>query len=220
MTRGSLVRMVGAMSLLLPLGMSASPGEARACGNAVREVVDPSAVNIAAAEKAVGAGRYAAAVVGVTQVFPAIAETAVGAKPLSDRALRILALAAVRTDGALTVGKTMQGTTAEGKEKNLLFAVDTLRKLNARRANNPSLQTDLGEALSRVPRFKTEGLKLLSELAQKDLVASPEGYAALAKLRENQGDKEGSLAAWKRCAGMTKNAKMCQPSDTDAATRS
>jgi hypothetical protein len=207
--------------MLLPLALSVSPGQASACGNAVIEVVDTSAINIAAAEKALGDGRYAAAVVGVNQVFPAIAQTAVGAKPLSDRGLRIVALAAVRLDGAITLGSQLQGTTAEGRADNLTFAIDTLRKLNARRPNNPSLQTDLGEALSKVPRFKAEAFKLLNELAQKDLVASAEGYAALAKLRENLGDQEGARLALKRSAEMSKGARAPQkPTASSAGARS
>lgn len=216
----SLVRVVFAVSFLLPLGLSAAPGAAQACGNAVNEVVDTGAINIASAEKALSEGRYAAAVVGVSQAFPAIKQVAVGNRPLSDRGLRILALAAVRSDGALNVAKVIQGNTAEEKADNLQFAIDTLRKLNARRVNNPSFQTDLGEALSKVPRFKAEAFKILNELAQKDLVASPEGYATLAKLRENLGDKEGAVAAVKRCSGMTKTPKMCQASGNDATSRS
>jgi tetratricopeptide (TPR) repeat protein len=216
----SLVRVVLAVSLMLPFGLSAAPPAARACGNAVNEVVDTGAINIAAAEKALSEGRFAAAVVGVSKAFPAIKTVAVGKKPLSDRGLRILALAAIRTDGALNVAKVMQGTTAEEKAENVQFAIDTLRKLNARRANNPSFQTDLGEALAKVPRFKAEAFKLLNDLAQKDLVASPEGYATLAKLRENLGDKEGAVAAVKRCTGMTKSPKMCEVASSDASSRS
>jgi hypothetical protein len=212
----SLVRVVVAMSLMLPFGISAAPHAASACGNAVNEVVDTGAINIAAAEKALSEGRHAAAVVGVSKAFPSIKQTAVGQKPLSDRGLRILALAAVRTEGALNVVNVMKGTTAEEKAENLQFAIDTLRKLNARRTNNPSFQTDLGEALSKVPRFKAEAFKILDELAKKDLIASPEGYASLAKLRENLGDKDGAVAAVKRCSGMTKNPKMCQASSSDA----
>lgn len=215
----SLVRVVLAVSLMLPFGVSVAPHAASACGNAVNEVVDTGAINIASAEKALSEGRYAAAVVGVSQAFPSIKETAVGTKPLSDRGLRILALAAVRTDGALNVAKVMQGTTDAEKASNLQFAIDTLRKLNARRVNNPSFQTDLGEALSKVPRFKAEAFKILDELAKKDLIASPEGYATLAKLRENLGDKEGAVAAVKRCSGMTKNPKMCQAA-SDSSSRS
>ena len=40
-------------------------------------------------------------------------------------------------------------------------------------------------------------------------LASPEGYAALAKMREKAGDAVGSEAALKKCEGMTKTASTC-----------
>jgi hypothetical protein len=220
MKSGSLVRMVWAMSFLLPVGFAAAERPASACETAIREVVDTSSLNIASAERALSEGRYAAAVVGVSKAFPNIKKMNVGAGPLVDRGLRILALAAARADGALNVAKIIEGNTDEQKSENLLFAIDTLRKLNAKRANNPSFQTDLAEALSKVPRFKAEALEILNGLAKKDLVASPEGYAALAKIRDNVGDKEGTALAVKRCAGMTKKATTCVVDSADASSRS
>src|SRR5262249_12157353 len=184
------------------------------------EVVDTSSLNIASAERALSEGRFAAAVVGVSKAFPNIKKMPVGSGPLADRGLRILALASARSDGALSVAKVIEGQTDEQKAENLLFSIETLRKLNIKRLNNPSYQTDLAEALSKVPRFKAEAFEILNGLAKKDLVASPEGYAALAKLRDNLGDKEGTALAVKRCSGMTKTPKMCAVDSADNATRS
>jgi hypothetical protein len=210
----SIVRIVSASILLLPLGLAGAPAPAEACGTAFFSVVDNSAENISSAERALSQGRHAAAATGVFQVFPKIKTTKPGTGPLTDRALRILALSAVRTDGGLTIGKgvswAMAGTTPEQKEANLLFAIDTLRKLNEKRANSPSFQTDLAEALGKVPRFKSESYAILSQLAKKDLVASAEGYATLARLHEAMGEGAPRDAAVKRCEGMTKTPKTCQ----------
>jgi hypothetical protein len=220
MKSGSLVRVVWAFSVLLPAAISAAPSPARACGTEVFSHVDESAARISRAEKALSTGKATQAAVGVVQTFPAIMKTKVGASPLSDRALRIMALAAVRSEGALSVGKAMQGTTAEDKEKNLLFAIDTLRALDKRRVNNPSFQTDLAEALAKVPRFKAEALQILEKLAKSDLVASAEGYRTLAELRANTGDATGRDGAVKRCEGMTKTPALCVVKDGDTASRS
>ena len=211
----SIVRIVSASILLLPLGLAGAPAPAEACGTEFFSVVDHSAENISSAERALSQGRFAAAATGVFQVFPKIKTTKPGAGPLSDRALRILALSAVRSDGGLTIGKglswAMVGATPEQKEENLLFAIDTLRKLNEKRANSPSFQTDLAEALGKVSRFKSESYAILTQLAKKDLVASAEGYATLARLHEAMGEGAPRDAAVKRCEGMTKTPKTCQP---------
>jgi predicted Zn-dependent protease len=114
----------------------------------------------------------------------------------------------------------MAGATPEQKEGNLLFAIDTLRKLNEKRANSPSFQTDLAEALSKVPRYKAEAYTILTQLAKKDLVASAEGYATLARLHEAMGEGAPRDAAVKRCEGMTKTPKACQMPAGPSTTRS
>jgi hypothetical protein len=224
MKRSTLVRLFSASILALPLGLLGAPAPAAACGTEVFSIIDNSAQGISSAESALGKGSVASAATQVFRVFPRLKTTKPGAGPLSDRALRILALATVRTDGALTVGSginwPMAGGTPEQKDANLLFAIDTLRKLNEKRANSPSLQTDLAEALGKVPRFKSEAYAILTELAKKDLVASAEGYATLAKLHEAMGEGAPRDAAVKRCEGMTKTPKACQVPASPATTSS
>jgi hypothetical protein len=50
---------------------------------------------------------------------------------------------------------------------------------------------------------------LLTRLADKDLLTTPEAYAALAKLKGEAGDQDGRLAALQRCRAMAKDAKLC-----------
>lgn len=220
MKSGSLVRVVWALGLVLPAAVASVASDARACGTEVYSVVDENAARISRAESALGTGKQTQAAVGVVQTFPAIMKTKVGQSPLTDRALRIMALAAVRTDGALSVGKAVQGNTAEEKEQNLLFAIETLRALEKKRANNPSFQTDLAEALSKVPRFKAEALQILEKLAKSDLLPTAQGYATLAQLRSNLGDDAGRDGALKRCTGMTKTPAICVVKDGDSSSRS
>ena len=218
MKSGSLVRMVVAVSLLLPAAMSAAPNEASACGALVRKAVDPKSLTVARAEQSLGDGKHAQAAAGVAVAFPAIKAAKPGESPLSDRALRILALATVRANGVIAV-RGMQGNTPAGRAANLQWSVDTIRKLSARRANNATFQTDLGEALSKLPKHHAEALKILGDLATKDLLTSAEGYAALAKLRAASGDAPGREAAVKRCEGMAKAPNICQ-AGADSNSRS
>ena len=205
MKSGSLVRVVLAMGFLLPAAVTAAPGDASACGTAVYRVVDSNAQLVSQAEQSLGDGKPAKAARKAIQAFPALRIVKPGTLPLADRALRILALASVRSDGGLTVG-TMKGKTAADRAANLEWSIGVLRDLTAKRGNNPAFLTDLGEALARVPAHRAEALKILAELSDKDLLTSAEGYAALAGLR---GDAAAREAAVKRCETMTKTPKIC-----------
>ena len=209
MKSGTLVRAIWAMSFLLPVGLAAAPGQATACGTAVYREIDSNAALVAKAESALGAGNNRLAAVHAVKAFPALRIVKPGTLPLADRALRILALATTRSDGAMTLG-TMKGKTAADRATNLEWSIATLRGLSAKRGNNPSFQTDLGEALARVPAHHAEAKKILGGLADKDLLTSAQGYAALARLKADAGDANARLAAVKRCEAMTKTPKICE----------
>lgn len=211
MKRNPLVRVAMAAVLALPL-FGAAEQAALACENGVQIVVDIQTPKIARAEKALNEGKLTLAAVGVLQVFPHIRSAPAGLGSLTAKALRIMAIAAVRTDGALTAGEQWRGVTAEEKSANIDWAITTLRALNKARAKAPSLQTDLGEALAKVDKHHAEALKILGGLADKDLITSAQGYAALARLREAAGDKEGTAAALKRCESMAKSPGVCRAS--------
>jgi hypothetical protein len=209
MKSGSLVRAMWAMAFLLPVAVAAAPGEASACGTAVYREIDSSAMLVAEAESALSQGKHARAAAKAVQAFPALKIVKPGTLPLADRALRILALASVRSDGNIAAG-TMKNATAADRSGNLEWSIETIRKLSAKRGNNPSYQTDLGEALSKVASHHDEALKVLDELADKDLLTSAEGYAALARMRAEKGDAAAREAAQKRCEAMTKTPKICE----------
>ncbi len=208
MKSGALVRAIWAMSFVLPVAVAAAPGGASACGTAVYREIDDNAQLVAQAEQALSEGKLHKAAAKAVQAYPALKIVKPGQLPLADRALRILALASVRTDGNLSLGG-FKGKTAGEKAANLDWSVETLRGLNAKRPNNPSYQTDLGEALAKVPSLHAEATKLLGDLAAKDLLTSAEGYAALARLRAESGDGSARDEAVKRCEAMSKSPKLC-----------
>lgn len=219
MKTGTLVRAMWAMSFLLPVGLAALPSDATACGTAVYREIDSNAVIVARAEQALSTGKNAHAAIEAVKAFPALKIVKPGTLPLADRALRILALASTRADGGLTVG-TMRGGTAADRASNLEWSITILRSLSEKRGNNPSYQTDLGEALAKVPAHRDEAKKILGELADKDLLTSAEGYAALARLRAESGDAPAREAAVKRCEAMTKTPKICEVPAVAAPTGS
>jgi hypothetical protein len=196
------------MAFVVPVCAAAMPGAAVACGGEVYREMDSTTQVVAQAEQALSEGKLAKAAQKAIQAYPALKIVKVGDVPLADRALRIIALASTRADGGISAGG-FKGKEGVDRAANLEWSIATLRTLTARRANNPSYQTDLGEALSKVPAHHEEAAKVLGELAAKDLLTTPEGYAALARLRAESGQAEGREEAVKRCLAMTKTPKTC-----------
>ena len=192
--------------------------EAKACGMSVR--MDPTpqrptpVQEIARAEKALEGGQNLQAAQAILGTFPRIRNVTAGANPLETRALRVFSLAVVRSDGTVDEKKARVAS-ANGLDwtpkANLEWAVQSLREIDAKRPNDPTVQADLGEALSKTATGQQEALKILQGLAQKDLMGSPHAYAALAKLRTQSGDSAGAEAAIKRCEEMSKTPGVCKP---------
>jgi hypothetical protein len=193
--------------------------DARACGGEeIMPAVDYRVMGVAQAEQALRDGREVAAAGSILRMFPEIRGLKHEKDPLLNRAFRVLAMAATRAGGALRVEKevpreilgTWRGAGAGERQANLEWSITTLRRLNEHRRNDPALQTDLGEALSKVDAHGAEALKVLGDLADKDLISSPEAYAALARLRAQTGDAAGRDAAAARCGTMTRDAAVCR----------
>lgn len=197
---------------------AALESNAHACGMSIR--MDPTpqrpspVQEVARAEKSLENGQSFVAAQAVLGTFPGIRNVTVGKNPLETRALRVFALAVVRSDGAASEKKAHVAT-ANGlewtPEANLEWAVQSLREIDEKRPNDPTVQADLGEALSKTRGGQAEALKLLQGLAQRDLMGSPHAYAALAKLRTDNGDAAGAEAAIKRCEEMSKTPGVCKP---------
>jgi len=123
----------------------------------------------------------------------------------------VFALAVVRSNGDINEKKAGVFSQSEWTPKaNLEWAVQSLREIDQKRPNDPTVQADLGEALSKLPHTQAEGMKLLAGLAQKDLMGSPHAYAALAKMKSEKGDTAGAEAAIKKCEEMSKNPAVCK----------
>jgi len=201
-------RILSLVSVAALSALAFTTQDAKACGMSVRLEPIPEkptpVQEIASGERALEGGAQRDAAIFVLRTFPAIRAAKVGADPLQTRGLRVLALAMVRSNGTAS---SQGGWTPAA---NLEWAVQVMREINEARPNDPTVQADMGEALSKIPRTQTEALGMLSKLAESDLMGSPHGYVALANLRQAKGDGAGVAQALKRCEEMAKNKGVCK----------
>lgn len=195
---------------LAALVLSAAPaGEARACSNIIALSAGRPAV-VAWAEGALDTGGFTEAALVLRRAYPALRRMSPGKDRLVVRSLRIAALVAVRTDGFVAVGPVEAPTPKALRELNLEWAVGTLRRLAELDGGDPSVATDLAEAMSKVARHREEARERLTELAALDLVTSPHAYAALARLHAARGDDAGRAKAVARCKAMARDERICE----------
>ncbi|HVJ89667.1 MAG TPA: hypothetical protein VM580_07665 [Labilithrix sp.] len=212
-----IAKLIAVALTVAPVALAATYAtDANACGMSVRLEPIPQkptpVQEIARAEKALESGQNLVAAKAVLANFPRIRGATAGDHPLETRALRVFSLAVVRSDGAVNEkGAGFASKEAWSPKANLEWAVQALREIDAKRPNDPTVQADLGEALSKLPHRQGEALTILQGLAQKDLMGSPHAYAALAKLRSDKGDVSGAEAAIKRCEEMSKTPGVCKP---------
>jgi hypothetical protein len=193
--------------------------DAAACGGewAPEVEVDHRVQGIARAEKVFDAGRVDRAAASIIRMMPHVGTLKPERSKLVERAQRILAVAIARGEGGVAVANEVPdyaqgswiGRTHEQRQANLTWSVQALRKAAKLTHDDPAVQTDLAEALSKVDGNRAEARQLLEDLAKKDLVATPEGYAVLAKLRSEAGDAKGQKVALDRCAKMAKSSSVC-----------
>lgn len=199
-------RMLGA-ALVLACGLATLPGDATACGNDVFPAESPELATLKVAKNALATGRYELARKLIRGSFRDIEKAVPGANHTQTGALRVMAVAVARSGGRVSP------RTADAKmtvEENLEWAVAALRRINEHRKNEPWRQSDLAEAMAKLPKHQVEARKVLEDLDARDVVATAEGYATLAMLRGEGGDATGREAAVARCKKMTQKPAICQ----------
>jgi cytochrome P450 len=172
---------------------------------------------VAQAEKQLANGNRLAAAASVIRMMPHIKSLKSKPGSLVGRAERVLAVALSRSQGALPVASEVplevlgswQGAKQGDATANMAWSVAVLKRQSEGKADDVSLKTDLAEAMARVPEQRAEARTILEDLAKRDLIASPEGYAALASLRSESGDADGQKLALKRCEAMAKSQDAC-----------
>jgi hypothetical protein len=207
------------------MAIAAAP-EARACGfvdyggpvNFPAPKPVSASDRIVMAERRLDGERLAEAGAQVVAAYPNIRTTTVGTSPLETRAARILALSLVRSNGALA---DVTGFSAQNERTiNLEWSVAVLRLVSFARPNEPVALADLGEAMSALSKYESEGLTVLADLAGRDLLGSAHAYAALARLRASRGQSNESRTALDRCEKMTRSpGVVCNAPTAQLASR-
>ena len=216
---GSRKAAVWSLAVVGAVAISVLAHDARACGGEwYPEVsIDPRIHGVAQAEKLLSEGKRLAAAASVIRMMPHIKTLKSKPGSLVGRAERVLAVALSRSQGALPVAAevpidvlgSFQGSKLGEAEQNLEWSVQALKRQAEAKPDDMSLKSDLGEAMARVPTHHDEARAILEDLAKRDLMASPEGYAALASLRSRSGDADGQKLALKRCEAMAKSQDAC-----------
>jgi hypothetical protein len=189
-----------ARTLLLGLGLVAmatttASDEARACLNGTERRLDELVAAVAGAERAVADGKPQLAAKVVLSRYPRIRTERVGRNRVADRALRVMARAVVRTRGAIDAGPRFPGKSSAEQSENLTWAMGVLHGFAGLDPKSAAAKTDYAEALAQIPDRQREALRVLEDLAAKDLVGSAQGYAALADLRAYRADGKPSFIA-------------------------
>ncbi len=184
--------------------------DARACGDVFIPEIDHRVQGLANAEKALRDGKVADSAQAVVRMFPEIRTINPGKDGMLGRAQRTLAVALVRTDGAIELDPTWRAKTPEQRAQNVAWAVSSLERLRTQRKNDPAVDTDLGEALAKVDGRQEEARGILQSLSDRDLMATPQGYAALGRLQNQAGNAAARDAAVQRCTAMAKDAEICK----------
>ena len=184
--------------------------DARACGDVFIPEIDHRIQGLANAEKGLRDGKIVASAQSIVRMFPEIRTINPGKDGMLGRAQRTLAIALVRTDGAIELDPTWRAKTPEQRSQNVAWAVSSLERLRTQRKNDPAVDTDLGEALAKVDGRQEEARGILQSLADRDLMATPQGYSALGRLQHQAGNTTARDAAIQRCNAMAKDAEICK----------
>jgi hypothetical protein len=216
--------MIKALAAAVALGSLAFvAGDAHACYNETLRRIDPAVATLTEAERLVDAGNTKDAAAWVQIASPAFAKSKLGASPLSDRALSVLARAAIRSNGSDYLGHKGEPSVEE-RQQALVWAGSVTRAMYEKQPSDPVVTSLFAESLATAPEGQREVLKLLEPLEKSDVLPSAYGYVALAKARaETAAGKPAFLRAplvamangkrglaLARCERMVKDIAICE----------
>lgn len=199
-----------ALAVLAVLAAPSRPADA--CGNGVERVVDRTNQSIRHAESLLAEGNFQKAADEVLDSFPTAlrVDQRVPKQSLFERGQRVLAVAVVRSQGNLKLGKALPGKTTAEREQNLAWATAVLRLHQAQGLGGLALTAELAEGLALRPAEVTEAHSLLKKLADDDLMPTPRAWAILGSLEKARGDAAASDKAIQRCKDIAPDAKQCE----------
>ena len=218
-------KLIAACTLLAGVALTAMGHDAHACINGRELRIDQQVIAVAKAERDADRGQLELAGRGVLQYYPGIKKQRIRSKGLSMRAVRVMARVVVRTKGAFDGGVLFPAKSDAERTANLAWALHVLQTFSRRNPKDSVAKADLAEAFAQFPNRLQEAKQILVALENKDLMASPRGYATLAKLREQAGEGRPAfiahpletlqrgriVVARARCEAMGGKKEMCGP---------
>ena len=185
------------------------PASADACINGVEIEEDPRVAALAAADAALKGGAYLQAAKLAASAYPGF-KNGDDRPRLASRAIRVLALVTIRTNGLMYQRNRLIGGLDFVRKQNLEWAVSKLQRRAMHQANAPAPLSDLGEALTRLPERHAEARRILEHLAERQLLTSAHAYAALARLRAASGEGQSSAEALNACKRLSRQKHACE----------
>lgn len=198
------------LALCALVTLAAAPRPADACHNTIVRHVDPAVKSIRRAEALLVKGEHRAAAREVLATFPEALRTDRHERKqaLLQRGQRILALAAVRSGGAVRLGADLPGKTASQRSAALAWAALLLRLQHAR-TGDIATRAELAEALAAAPAGRSEALEILTDLGDGDLLPTARAWALLAALERARGDDTAAARADRRCREIAPDGDSC-----------
>jgi len=196
------IKWIAALSFVGVVGAGmATASPASACGDGLWEPPAPEEVTVGAAEVALESGDEAQAAEDLNARFWYLrgALPHAGTVPVIQRAIRALALAAVRKDGAVRVGAPYSYGSAIARKENVAWGISRLRMLDKAFPDSYTGKSDLGEALSRGDATREEGKTMLESLFASDKLVGRQAMNQLTRLRAQGGDADGAKLVAARC---------------------
>jgi hypothetical protein len=170
------------------------------------------------AEQKAEEGDLTAAAAALLEAEPRISNVNAGTSPAKDHALFVAGRIVARAEKPPFIG-------FPSDEEQTKWAYLQIKKLREG-DDGPELATLFGEIAARLPTERGTALTTLEELEAKGTMASPFGYATLARLRDEAGSGSAALAAaplralssgrrqiaLSRCKKTAKRADICEKS--------
>lgn len=206
------LRLLRPLALAVVAALAAPTRPADACMNGVERHVDRTNQAIRDAESLLADGKFQRAADTVLATFPRALEQnhSERKQSLFERGQRVLAVAAVRSRGAIKLSRSLAGKTQTQREIGLAWAASTLRLHSARGLGGIVLTAELAEALAERPAEVHEAHALLKDLADRDLMPTARGWAILVALEKARGDADAAARALSRCKDIAADPTQCE----------
>jgi hypothetical protein len=198
------------------IGMTPGISRASECGMGDVDWYSGERARVSRADSLLDDGQPREAAAVIESTWPRMREARPVAESLTHiaDAVRIMALACVRSDGDVGEGNGWTSKTEADRASNVRWGISRIRMLSAAHPGNPSLKVDLGEALSRSPATESEAKNLLEAALADHDITSAQAYSALAELRRDEGDVEGAIDVVTECT-MTFAVPQCAERTTN-----